>query len=188
MIQNYIKIALRNMQRYRTFSFLNIFGLALSMSVCLLILMLVKDAYSYDKFHPESHRIYRIITEAQRKDGSSELYASSPFPAGKNLKENLTQAESWTPLVPIPAGGLNDGEKTFNFSGLYADASFFDLFGFELAAGDPATVFEEPYTLVLTHEMAARMFPGENPVNKVLEIEGFGSKFKVTGVLKKKSG
>lgn len=184
MIQNYLKIAIRNLRQHRTFSFLNIFGLAISMSVCLLLIMLIKDAYGFDRFHPHADQIYRLLTEAQRKDGHSESYASSPFPVGKSLLENYALTELWTPIVRMGSGEMNFGEKTFNFDGLYADSSFFDMFGFELEHGNSRESLKSPYSIVLTQELAESMFPNENPVGKILEINNFGQPFRVTGVLK----
>lgn len=188
MIQNYLKVALRNLRKYRTFSFLNIFGLAISMSVCLLLIMLIKDAYNFDRFHPDSERVYRILTEAQRKEGRSESYASSPFPVGKTLSENYAQTELWTPVVRMGSGELKSGEKTFNFAGLYSDATFFQMFGFQLENGVAMQALESPYAIVLTHELAMRIFPNENPVGKTLEVPGFAEPFRVTGVLKEFPG
>ncbi|MFN0173147.1 MAG: ABC transporter permease [Saprospiraceae bacterium] len=184
MIQNYLKIALRNLSKHRAFSFLNIFGLAISMSVCLLLIMLIKDAYSFDRFHPEGARIYRLLTEAQRKDGHSESYATSPFPAGQSLRENYALTELWTPIVRMGGDELISDEKTFNFDGLYADPGFFDMFGFELEHGNVLESLESPYSIVLTKELAVSMFPNENPMGKILEINNFGQPFRVTGVLK----
>jgi putative ABC transport system permease protein len=188
MIQNYLKVALRNLRKYRTFSFLNIFGLAISMSVCLLLIMLIKDAYNFDRFHPEGERVYRILTEAQRKEGRTESYASSPFPVGKTLSEDYSRTELWTPVVRMGGGELKSGEKTFNYNGLYSDATFFQMFGFQLENGVVAQALEAPYSLVLTRELAANIFPNENPVGKTLEVEGFAEPFKVTGVLKEFPG
>lgn len=188
MIQNYIKVALRNLRKHRTFSFLNIFGLALSMGVCLLIIMLIRDAYSFDRFHPEGERVYRILTEATRKNGDSEAYATSPYPLGKALQDNYAQTELWAPLVVMEGSELQSDNKTFNYNGLYANEAFFEMFGFPLEKGDVVQALQSPYSLVLTEELAARIFPGENPLGKVLWINRFGEPFRVTGVLKKFPG
>lgn len=84
MFTNYFKIAWRNLLKNKAFSFANITGLALSMAVCLLLIMIIKDANEYDKFHPDRERVYRINTEELRKDGSSEPYATSPYIAWGN--------------------------------------------------------------------------------------------------------
>lgn len=188
MLQNYLKIALRNLRIHPGYSFLNIFGLALSMSVCLFIIMLIRDAYSYDLFHPDGARVYRILTDAQRKNGGEESYASSPFILGKTLTEDYAQVELWTPLVRSFGGALTLGGQSFDFQGIMTDSTFFKMFGFELAAGDPHSALDEPYSLVLTPELADRMFKNENPVGKILKAPGYAQDFKVTGVLKKFPG
>lgn len=188
MLTNYLKIAFRNLLKQKTFSFINIFGLALSMSVCLLVIMLIKDAHSYDRFHPESDRVYRVVTTPVRKDGRTEHYASSPYLVGKTLAEEYPQTELWTPFLRSLSGNIQaDGQK-IGFNGLLTNESFFEMFGFELAAGDRATALKEPYSIVLTQELAQKLFKNENPLGKTLEVPGYGSGFKVTGVLKEFPG
>ncbi|MFN0013691.1 MAG: ABC transporter permease, partial [Saprospiraceae bacterium] len=188
MIQNYLKIALRNLIRHKVFSFINILGLALSMSICLLIIMLVRDAHNYDQFHPAGERVFRVLTDAQRKSERSESYATSPFVIAKTLQDELPQVELWTPLVRTFGGQLTTGGRSFDFSGLFTDGSFFDMFGFELAAGDIETALDEPYTVVLTNELAARLFGNNDPVGETLEAPGYAKPFRVTGVLRPFSG
>ena len=79
MFFNYIKIAVRNFRRHKLFSFINIFGLALSMSVCLLVLLRIKDQVGYDKFHPLADRTYRITTTLTNKQGNTYRFATSPL-------------------------------------------------------------------------------------------------------------
>ncbi|MBK6902913.1 MAG: ABC transporter permease [Saprospirales bacterium] len=188
MIQNYIKIALRNIFRHRLFSLINIFGLALAIGICLLIILLVKDAYSYDKFHPEGERVYRLLTHADRKAGRSESYASSPFIMAQTLLEQMPQAEAWCPLVRTFNGELRLEGKAFDFGGMFAGPAFFDLFGFELAEGDPASALTEPNSIVLTDEMATRISKDTSPLGMVLEVGGYETPFRVTGVLKPFAG
>lgn len=183
MFKNYLITAYRSIIRHKAFSLINIFGLALSMSVCLLIIMLIRDAYSYDLFHPHRDRVYRILTKPDRKNGQAEVYAPSPFVLGKSLTEDYAQVELWAPLVRNFSGAIEYGENHLDFSGLLAGSSFFEMFGFGLAQGNTATALEEPYSVVLTHELAGRMFPSENPIGKVVEIPGYAAAFKVTGVL-----
>ncbi len=188
MFQNYLKIALRNLVQHKAFSFINIFGLALSMSVCLVVICIIKDAYSYDLFHPQSGRTYRILTEVERKDGGLESYASSPFMVAKKLTEDYAQVELWTPmLLSFNGEPRMDGRPLPSIQGMYSDASFFKMFGFELAIGDPATALNEPFSMVLTDETAKKFFPNDNAVGKEIEMPGLGT-FKVTGVLKKAPG
>jgi putative ABC transport system permease protein len=82
MLSNYIKVGLRNILRHRLFSFINISGLALSLSFCLLAIVIILDQYSFDRFQPRPTDLYRVLTVAHRKDGNTESYASSPYPHG----------------------------------------------------------------------------------------------------------
>ena len=115
MWRNHIKIAIRQLKNQRTFSFLNIFGLAVGMSVCMLIIMLIKDAHSYDLFHDDSDQIYRIVTTPVRKSGATESYATSPFIVGKTLSEEYPQVDSWIPLVNGFSGEIAFGDSKINF-------------------------------------------------------------------------
>ncbi|MDX1910549.1 MAG: FtsX-like permease family protein [Saprospiraceae bacterium] len=187
MIQNYLKLALRNLGKNRLFAGLNILGLALSMSVGLLVLLLFRDAYRYDQFHPARERIYRINTEALRKDGDSERYASTPFPVGEALAEGFTQTEEMTRLRRDFNGEARSNGKLLPLEGLYADPAFFHVFGFSLQEGNVATALTQPMTVVLTQETADRFFPRESAIGKTLEISGYGA-FQVTGVLNKFPG
>lgn len=182
MLNNYLRIALRNLFKNRLFSAINIFGLALSMSLGMFILLLIRDAYRYDTFHPESERIYRINTEAIRKDGDSESYASSPFPVGVALAQGFSQVEETVRLVRHLNGEVSGGGKILPLAGMFADPSFFRVFGFSLLEGNGATALNEPFTIVLTEKSADKFFPRESALGKTLDIKGYGA-FKVTGVL-----
>src|ERR1043165_9348890 len=88
MFFNYLKIAFRTIIKHKLFSFINTFGLALSLSFCLLVIVIVSDQNDFDRFHPSPEDVYRLNTVAHRKDGGSELYASSPRPLGMAVKES----------------------------------------------------------------------------------------------------
>lgn len=182
MLSNYLTIALRTLVKNRLFSAINIFGLAMSMSLGLFILLLIRDAYSYDAFHPNGDRVYRVNTEAIRKDGDSESYASSPFPVGAALAQGFSQVEETVRLVRHLNGEVTGGGKILPMAGMFAEPSFFQMFGFSMLEGNAATALHEPFTIVLTEKSADKFFPRESALGKTLEIEGYGA-FKVTGVL-----
>lgn len=182
MWSNYFKVAIRNLFKHKSFSFINIFGLAASMSVCLLVIMLIQDAYKFDKFHPNSEQIFRVITDAQRKGGGEESYASTPFPLGKSLTEEYACVDAWAPLVNRLNVEFRGNNRSLRVDGLLADAAFFEVFGFELAEGDAATALNEPNSVVLTHDCADKFFKNKNPLGQTLEAGSLGT-FKVTGVL-----
>ncbi len=184
MLRNYLTIAWRNILKHSIFSFINIFGLAVSLSVCLLSIMLIKDSHSYDLFHPEADRVYRVITNPVRKSGGEEPYASSPYIVGKTLAENNPQVELWTPLIKRFNCDILQNNNRIEGRGFFTTATFFEMFGFELESGDPSTVLEDPYSIVLTKALAEKLFREIDPVGQTLELPSYEQVFKVTGVLK----
>src|SRR6266542_614551 len=187
MLKNYIITALRHFRKNKSFSFINIAGLALSMAVCLLLIMLIKDANEYDKFHPNSDRVYRINTEALRRGGGSEPYASSPYVVGATLASNYTGIEAWTMFNSRLNGDITAEDRKFSFNMHFTNADFFKLFGFTFEEGNAATALNEPYSMVLTKELSEKLFPAGNTIGKTVNVSGTGL-FKVTGVLDKFPG
>ena len=111
MLKNYFKTAFRNMMKNKAFSCINIAGLGLSMAVCLLLIMLIRDANNYDRFHHNSDKIYRINTEALRKGGGAEPYASSPYKVGETLASNFAGIEDWTMFNSSINGDISFEER-----------------------------------------------------------------------------
>lgn len=181
MLKNYLLIAFRNLLRHKLFSFITIFGLAMSMTVCLVVLANIKDALEYDTFHPYPERTYRIITQVTGKEDQVQRSAVAPLPlAGELLQTSFV--EKATRVYPTISSEASDGQKKLNVTGAFADASFFDVFGFKLGDGDPARALTEPHTAVLTKETAFKFFGKQEALGKILSIEGIGD-FIVTGVL-----
>ncbi|MCB0607702.1 MAG: ABC transporter permease [Lewinella sp.] len=187
MIKNNLLIALRLMWKHKAFSVINIFGLAVSMSVCLLVIMLIKDMNSFDEFHPNGDRIYRINTTAIRKSGNAESYASSPYPVGKTLAENYADVEEEVRLVNLLNGEVTVDGKQLPLQGFFTDPAFFDLFGFKLREGNPENALSQPFSIVLTEEAATKLFGDSDPMGKVLTYPETGD-FKVTGILAEPPG
>src|SRR4030095_9327971 len=94
MIKNYLKIAIVSIRKNIFSSAINILGLALGLSLCLLIIMIIKDELSYDKFHPSRHKVYRVNTRVVHRSGDNGRYATTTYPLGATLKERLPFVES----------------------------------------------------------------------------------------------
>ncbi len=185
MWRNNIKIAWRNLTKYKFFSVINVLGLALSMSAALLIITLIRNQFGYDTFHPAAERTFRVITEALRKEGGSEKYASTPFPIGTALRDDYAVTEEVTRVCFGPSGDATVDDKTLSIESMYADPAFFKVFGFQLAVGTEADALAEPFSMILTEETAIRFFGGvEKAMGKTLDMRNYG-KFTVTGVLEK---
>ena len=185
MIYSYLKVTSRNLLKHKTFSTINVLGLAISMSVCLLIVLLIVDQKSYDRFHTNSDRIYRVITEMDPIRGNPPIqYATSPSKIGSILKDEYEGISESVLLKD----GLN-GEAVFNgnqfaISGLYTEPSFFSMFDFELLAGNPETALKEPYSIILSEQQAIRFFGDQDPIGETIHVLENGY-YTVTGIIAK---
>ncbi len=185
MINNYFKIAFRNLIRNKGFSFINIAGLAIGMAACLLILLFIQKELSFERMHADNDRIYRVLT-IDKALGTNNQRVGITMPAlGPALPGAFPEVED---ALRLTGGGrtlLTYGDRP----GIYAeqlrsaDAKFFEFFDFSLLQGDPTTALAEPFTIVLTKKLANQLFGEENAMGKTLKT-GSGNDLKVTGVLK----
>ena len=183
MISNYFKIALRNIQRYKGFSLINILGLSVGLACCILILMWVTDGLSYDNFIKNSDRIYRV-NSINHSGGESNHSAGSPSPIGPTLVNDFPEVANFTRVQSGWSGWyLHYGEKSFITEKLCcADPSFFEIFNFEFIQGDPKTALKDRYSVVLTEELAKKCFGSGDAMGQVLQM--VDRDMKVTGVIK----
>jgi putative ABC transport system permease protein len=189
MFNNYLKIALRNIFKHKGYSLINIIGLALGMACCLLILLYVQDELSYDRYHENADRIYRVIEEV-RLEGVGEESSSMPFPTGDTLPleyPDVVEASVRFFNFQLPTMSLQYGtsdEKLFNEPRFFfADSAVFQVFSFEMIKGDPKKALEEPNTIVITEAMVEKYFEGDEPIGKTLRWQN-GVNLNITGVLK----
>jgi putative ABC transport system permease protein len=182
MFKNYLKIAIRNLAKHKLFSFINIFGLALSMSVCMMVLINLKDQLSYDKFHPNADRTYRVITELTSKQGSSYRFASSPLLLANSLTNDYKFIENVVRLYAAGSDKGSIGKKELSLNGVFTEPSFFDVFGFTLKEGNEKTALSEPNSIVLSRETAEKFFGNTNALGRTISFARLGN-FQVTGVL-----
>jgi putative ABC transport system permease protein len=181
MIGSYIKTSGRSIVRNKLFSAINIIGLAVSMSVGLLLLSMTSDLLSYDDFHSKKDRIYRVNTTDVRSEQGAMDLASTTLRAGKEMKEAFTGIESITLLRRGFAGDASLGDKVVPMSGFWTDESFFNVFDFPLIEGDVRTALKEPYSLVLTERSAKKIFGNTQVVGKSLKFDT--TDYVITGVL-----
>lgn len=161
MFQNYFKIGWRNIVKYKAFSAINVFGLALAMSVCMLIILMLADQYRFDKFNTKGDRIYRVLTST---------YATSPEPLATAIKSEYAVAEETTRLTPGPAGDAVYNDQLTEMRGYFADPAFFKIFSFELERGNATTALQLPNSVVITQKIAAKLFGDEDPLGKSFDF------------------
>ncbi len=184
MFKNYLKIALRNIKKHKTYSFINIIGLSTGLACCILIFLWINDELSFDRFHPNAKRIYRVIT-VDHSGGRTNFIGESPSLVGPTLLAEYPEVTNYTRIQSGWKGSyyLHYGEKNFYSERLAnADPSFFDVFHFPFIKGNPKTAFNDRYSIVLTEELAQKCFGNEDPMNKIMLIDE--EELKVTGVIK----
>jgi putative ABC transport system permease protein len=182
MLKNYFKTALRNLLRYKGFSFINILSLAIGVTGCLVIGLFVWDEWQYDKSIPEGENIYRMY--GQRTDHNATTYqAVVPPMYATFLQQQYPEIDTATRMIMIGDKYLMGvGEKTaYEEKGRFVDPSFFQIFPFKFLKGDPNTALTAPETIVLTEEIAKKYFGNEDPLEKTIKIDT--DTFTVKGVL-----
>lgn len=180
MIKNYLLIAGRNLMKRKLYSFINIFGLAIGVAVCLVILKYVDFELSYDRYHENASNIYRTTTTSYRQGelrGTSVLSGYAQAPA---LLADIPEVKRYVRTHPMYGGAVmsfNRGEgepSTFYEEGIQiVDSTFFDIFTYRAIQGDLNTALDKPSSIVLTEKAAARYFkPGEERIGKTITISG----------------
>ncbi len=187
MFKNYIKIAWRNLLKNKGYSAINIGGLAIGMTCFLLIAMFIKNELSYDSYHENGNRIFRVVHHGS-EDNLEDRWIWGNAPVGPALKSDFPEV-----LEIVQFSGRSDvlleyNRRSFQESNcFYMDPTVFDVFTWPLISGDPKTALEAPYSIVLTESTAKKYFGDEDPMGKA--IEGVGGRandgvYTVTGVMK----
>lgn len=182
MIKNYFKITLRNLWKHKSFSFLNIMGLAIGMTAGFLILLYVGFELSYDTMHTKADRIYRMVADI--KTPSEKIEAPIPaWAVAPNLQREFPEVEAAVRILGLDMLVRKDNIKFKESKAAVVDSAFFQIFDFKLLQGDPKNVLKDPFDIVLSRTAAEKYFGEENPVGKTLKIMDEGYVAKVTGVM-----
>jgi putative ABC transport system permease protein len=182
MLKNYIKIALRNIVRHKGYSVINIAGLAVGMACCILILLWVQHELSYDRLHENADQLYRIYYTNENYEGHA-IYLPGTLAA--YLKDNYpgiikaTSYKHWQKKISV-------GENSYLSAGSYVDPEFFEMFTFPFVKGDPKKAFNDPNSIVITEDLASKLFGNDDPLGQTVSYYAFseGVDLKVTGVMK----
>lgn len=188
MIRNFFKITLRNLIKNKTQTLILISGLTMGMATCILLLQYVSYELSFDNFHENKENIYRVINQ-RYQNGTSVQKGTITYPTiGPTMKEEYPEIKNATRIAFSSDIMLTKDDRVEPIEpGLWVDEHFFEIFDFELLAGDPLTLLDEPRELVLTRQLADRYFPAakgnyEAIIGKELGIDRYFDNFKVVGI------
>lgn len=185
MVNHYLTSAVRSMKKQRVFSAIHIFGLATSMTLCLLMILFYLDQRGMDQHNEHYESTYRILTINSERDRERQL-ATTPYDISDRLSGNFEGIEATSRYTSVD-DDIRVSDKTISFSGLYAEPNFFSFFGFELQSGNPATALEKPGSIVLSQELSVKLFGHQDPTGQLIEIGEMGS-FQVSGISKPLKG
>ncbi len=182
MLRNYLITSIRNLWKYRFYSFINTVGLAVGLTCFIFILLYVQDELSFDRFHEKADQIYRIDFEGYAFD--QELnFATVGAQVGPIIREEYPEIEEVCRFRERGTYTVAYENQSFNESSwVFADSTFFEVFTFNLLKGDPEKVLDEPNTIVITEPMAKKYFGAEDPIGKSLRADN-RFLYRVTGVM-----
>ena len=183
MLKNYLKVALRNLWKNKSFSAINIIGLAAGLAVCLLIVLYVVDELSYDKYNKNADRIYRLDADIYFND-TQAIFAVAPDPLAPTLKREYPVVEEMT-RVNYQQDVLirKDNQNVQDHNVGYVDSTFFKVFTIPMIAGDPLTALKEPNSIVVDKATAKKYFNSTDVIGKILRVDN-NTDCKITGVIK----
>lgn len=172
MIRNYFKTAYRNILSHRGFTFINLTGLSLGLTVCLLIALFVWDEQQFEKFIPEGEQVYRLYDERTDDEGTERLALTSPVFATV-LKNEYPEVEETVRVLDMHKKSLFEAgdHKIYEEGGISVDPSFFDVFPLQFVHGSPREVLTDPTSIVLTQEIAQKYFGDKNPVGEEILVD-----------------
>ncbi|MFN8334792.1 MAG: ABC transporter permease [Cyclobacteriaceae bacterium] len=170
MLRNYTTVAFRSLWRSKAHSFINVTGLSLGITCCLLIALFVKDEWTFDTFHSKANRIYRAYVKEDYGDNQQFFNTVTPFPLGPVLKENFPQIESQVRVVPV-SGAVKINDKQFSETVTAVGRDFFKVFDFQVISGDITKALEDPSGIIISEDLARKYFGDANPVNKTISLQ-----------------
>ncbi len=169
MLRNYLKIAFRSLWRSKAHSLINVLGLSLGIVCCILIALFVKDELTFDRFHSKSDRIYRVYAREDWGENQQFFNTVTPFPMGPTLKEIFPEVESQARLLNIGTQ-VKVGDDIFSEQATIAGENFFEIFDFEIKAGERNALHEQS-AVVITRAMAQKYFGETNPIDKSISLQ-----------------
>jgi putative ABC transport system permease protein len=183
MFKNYFLMAFRNLKKHRTYTLINVFGLALGLSATILILLYLQFEISYDRFHENADSIYRVCIRHLREGMSEEETHVYTPPIGPDMKKDFPEVEDFVRMSTLRVDYLNVDNKAFKVDRIrHASPSLFEVFSFKLKSGNSRTALVDPLSIVLSEQTSERIFGSKDPIGETIQI-GPEDLYKVTGIV-----
>lgn len=183
MFKNILKIAYRNLQKQKVYTFINIFGLSVGATASMLIFLYVRQEHSYDNFYKDTDQLYRVAVERKYPDRITK-FAFIPGGFSEVLKDEIPEIEKSTRIIGFPeeTSVFKYEDQTFlEHNHFFADSNFFNVLDFRLLKGNPKTALKFSNTMVISESMARKYFGNEDPIGKTLEVDT--TKYEVVAVI-----
>jgi putative ABC transport system permease protein len=183
ILKNYLITAWRNIVKDKFYTLLNVVGLSIGLITAIYIFLYVVDELTYDKSHTNYKRIYRLESHFTI-NGKDDFFAVTQVPLGPTLKDEYPEIEEYVRFLPTGTLFLKYGEREFQEDSIvFADSTLFKVFTHPVTNGDPTTMLNRPYTMVMTESLAKKYFGNEDPVGKTVKsVEG--NLYEITGVIR----
>ena len=184
MIKNHFKIALRSLLRNKTFTLINISGLAIGLATCLLIMLFVQNELSYDRFNEKADRIVRVVFRGAVQ-GEKMKEANVMPPVAQTMQKDYPEVQEATRLRKAGFPRILIGDKTFKDDAFaYVDSNFFHVFTLPFLKGDPRTALLDPNSIVISETLAKKYFGKEDPIGRTLHFKDMNADLKITGLMR----
>jgi putative ABC transport system permease protein len=186
MLNNYFKIAWRNLIKNRIFSFINVFGLTVGLTSFLLIALYTFDELTFDRFHRNADNIYRLVENQKSSEGKETKIAGAGYQVSERARTDLREIKDAVRLITFSRTNVATAENTNVFYENFTTANegFLTAFSFPLLQGDRRSALTAPHSVIITEETAKKLFNTTDVLGKVLKVDRDSTPFKITGVLK----
>ncbi|AHM62868.1 antimicrobial peptide ABC transporter permease [Flammeovirgaceae bacterium 311] len=182
MLRNYLKIIFRNLIKHKTFSLINVIGLAVGMASFIMITLWIRHELNFEQFHSQKDQLYRVYTNI-KEEGRVLTGNTTPVPLAEVLKNDFPEIDKVCRTSWITNHLFQVEDNKITAAGIFTEPEFLNMFSFPLLKGDPATVLSDVHSIVVTEDFAFELFGNEDPINKMIRLDNKDN-FKVTGVLK----
>ena len=190
MFKNYFKIAYRNLWKYKLYTSLNVFGLSIGIACCMVLYQFISYHLSFDKYHPNADKIYRVVTDLHLADGRIEYDQGAPIALGERLKSDVSPINEYALLLKNRSFTVATNHDVGNNKKLFSEKKniafsnpeWFEFFEYQWEAGNPKTALKQPLTAVITQKLADKYFGQYDPIGKTIQLDN-KHEVKITGVL-----